>query len=591
MKPPRSRPMPHGRVLLSLLLACGILGIAGYGYYRFQGFSGTGDINAPIVHSVARGSFDHIVLERGEIESSSNIEIKCEVRSRGSSGVAILWIIDEGSFVSAGDKLVELDSSALEQDLKSQRVVVNNAEATVIGSDAEVRKAIISREEYLDGTYLNERKAILSEIAVAEQELRRSELSLSSAERLAARGTLKSLQIEAEQFSVKNATNNLVAAQSRLRVLDELTREKMLVQFDSDIERAKAKLESDRSILEEEKIKLAEITQQIAACTIVAPTDGQVVYANRYGGRGGSSAEFVVEPGAVVREQQTIINLPDPSKMQVRAKINESRVPLVRVGMPVKIRVGAVGGDLIGRVTKVNKYAEPGSWFSSAVKEYATFIQILDPPETIRTGMTAEVRIFVEQLPDAVQIPVHALHEYRDRLFVLVQGGAGKSGGWETRQVEIGASNEKFATIDEGLSEGELVVLNPRSHLSLMELPEVPEVDNRERLAGAAAATPQESTPAGETEAPDRSGAAGQPAGGMDAAGIVARILEASDTDRDGRLSREELAGNERLAGQFDTLDTNRDGFIDRTELTTAMQRMMRQFSGGGGPPGGGGGS
>ncbi len=72
--------------------------------------------------------------------------------------------------------------------------------------------------------------------------------------------------------------------------------------------------------------------------------------------------------------------------MQVKARINESRVSLLEEGMPVRIRVGAVTDELLGQIIKVNKYAEPGSFFSASVKEYATFIKIFDPPPTIRTG-------------------------------------------------------------------------------------------------------------------------------------------------------------------------------------------------------------
>ncbi len=154
----------------------------------------------------------------------------------------------------------------------------------------------------------------------------------------------------------------------------------------------------------------------------------------------------------MVREQQTIIVLPDPSQMQVKAKINESRITLVREGMAARIQVNAVQGqsDLLGQVTKVNKYAEPGSWYSSSVKEYATFIQIMNPPETIRTGMTAEVRIFVEQLEDAVQAPILAIHEVKGHHFVLVKDGA----QWATKEVKIGATNDKYVTILEGVAEG-----------------------------------------------------------------------------------------------------------------------------------------
>ncbi len=270
------------------------LGIGSWIYYRqMDGYSA--NEKEPIIERVARGPFDHVVLEQGEIESSSNNEVKCMVESRGSTGTPILWVIDEGSYVKKGDKLCELDASALENEMKAQRIVVSASEALVISSDAALKQAEIAKQEYLEGTYETERRLILSEISVAEQEKRKTELSLASAERLAAKGTLRPLQIQAEQFAVQNAKNVLDSAKAKLDVLDNLTKKKMLVQLDSTIETARAKLESDRSTLVEEQQKLEELKTQIANCVIVAPAEGQVVHANLRDRRGGS--EFVVEPG------------------------------------------------------------------------------------------------------------------------------------------------------------------------------------------------------------------------------------------------------------------------------------------------------
>ena len=64
---------------------------------------------------------------------------------------------------------------------------------------------------------------------------------------------------------------------------------------------------------------LQEIEEQIAKCTILAPQDGQVVYANESDRRGNS--EVIIEPGVAVRERQVIVRLPNPEYMQVAAKI------------------------------------------------------------------------------------------------------------------------------------------------------------------------------------------------------------------------------------------------------------------------------
>ncbi len=602
-----------GAINRSAIALLGIAAVAGGGYAWWT----MGDeqearraANEPMLHTVENGPFDHVVLEQGEIESSSNNEVKCEVKGRGGSGTPILSVVPEGTLVKEGDVLCQLDSSALEQEANNQRIVVSNAKSAVISAEAGVNKAIIARQEYLDGTFLTERKTILSEIAVAQQTLRKAELSLESAERLAAKGTLKPLQIEAEQFAVQNAKNTLESAEGRLKVLDELTKAKMLVQFDADIETTRAKLESDKSTLSEEKEKLQEIQAQITACKIVAPADGQVVYANKFSGRGGG--EFIVEAGALVREQQTIFLLPDPTRMQVKAKINESRISLIRDGMPVKIRVNAVENELLGRVVKVNKYAEPGNWWGSNVKEYATFIQIINPPETIRTGMTAEVRIFVEQIEDAIQLPVHAVYETKRHHFVLVQEG----NGYATREIEIGATNDKFVTVKSGVKADESVVLDPRNHLNKMDIPEIREEDDRSRLValsneplpnkgpvaaggpGAVAGAP--GAPAGNSAAAGN-GAAGRTGGagggGMSADAIAGMIMQRMDTNSDGKLSKEEVAGEERMKNAFAEYDTNQDGSVDSKELAVVMKKRMASMGAGGpgaggpgaGPPGAGG--
>ncbi len=578
------------KVIVFLILAVAICSLGGYAWWQSKGTGiYTASDDDPLLHEVQKGPFDHIVLEQGEIESSSNNEVKCEVKGRGGSGTPILTLIAEGAIVKKGETLCQLDSSALEQDAKNQRIVVSTVESNLISSEAAVSKAAIAKQEYLEGTYLTEQKAILSEIALAQQGLRKAELSLQSAERLAAKGTLKALQIESEQFAVQNAQSSLESAQGRLRVLDKLTKEKMLVQLNSDIETARAKLESDKSTLIEEKEKLQEIKSQVKACTVLAPADGQVVYATKQGGRG--SSDFVVAAGVPVQEQKTIFLLPDPTRMQVKAKVNESRITLIRDGMPVKINVGATAHELLGQVVKVNKYAEQSSSWGSTVKEYLVIVKILDPPEEIRTGMTAEVRIFVEQIPDAIQVPVHAVYETKKHHFVLIQNGK----GWDTREIKIGATNDKFVTVAEGIKPQEMVVLDPRNHLDKMIIPELKEIDDRETLAkiGASAVKPiggvalrsDGKGPRPASDGPSRGGPVGA-AGNMDSNALAAEILSRMDTNTDGKLSLIEVADNEKMKNSFTDYDANKDGSIDLPEIVAQLRKRMASGGGGGGGSG-----
>jgi hypothetical protein len=448
--------------------------------------------------------------------------------------------------------------------------------------------AKISRKEYLEGTFKQEEKLYVSEVILAEQNLRSAQLSFDSAQRLAAKGILSPLQLEGAKFSVDNARNQLDGAQTKVEVLRKYTREKMLKQFDSDIATADAKVRAEESSYQLELDKLKDMEDQIAKCVIKAPQPGQVVYANKYNsGRSGSSAEFVVEAGSMVREQQPIIRLPDAGNMQVKALINEARVTKVRPGLPVTIRVDALKDELMqGEVIKVNQYAEPSSWSSGSVKKYAALIKILNPPVALRTGMNAEARIHIERRPDALQVPVQALVDHKGHFFVLVQNGD----KLETREVTIGSTNDKVAVIDKGLALSDSVVLNPRREEAL-QLPDLPDASPVNVATIAAAPTNVKGPGPGAEGTPKKKGS-GAP---LNATAMLERTLEA-DADKDGKLSVAEIANvNERMRPRLEGADKNSDGFVDREELlpimaaTVARMKEMQAQQGGGAVQTGGG--
>lgn len=615
------RPDRSGNTLvIVLLVVAGLLLVGGIVWYLVRANQSNTDAE-PILHRVERGLFNHTVTESGEVESSKNIELRCEVKARTGSGpsTSIIEVVPEGSLVKEGDVLVKLDSSALEQERDRQQVVCNTSAALVVQAQNTHEAAVIAKEEYLSGTYVQAEQTVLSEIFVAEENLRRSQQYVKYSERLATKGYVTALQLEGDIFAVEKTRNELDVARTKLKVLQELTKKKTEKTFDSDIVTSKSKWEAEQSSSAIEQKKLKDIDAQIAKCTIKAPSDGQVVYANVTSMRGGGGTEFVVEPGAMVREQQSIVRLPDANFMQVKAKVNESRVTLVKKGMPVVITCDALSGEtLAGEVTRVNQYAEPTSGWGSPVKVYTTLVKIIDPPESIRTGLTAQVTIQVDRRENVLQIPIQAVVEHGGKTYCLVLEGEKR---YSPREIEIGASNDKFVMINEetrpdatvrkvandsvkkGLAENDQVILNPRDYLPKIKLPAPPPIAPEKeaaikKAAEAAAKKPAEKAPPGSSEKSPREGAgpdgkplaggAGAPAAGNRPGGSgrrsPAEFFANLDKDGNGKISKDELPGF--LADRLGDADTNADGDLDRTEFMAAMAKMRPP--GGGGPPGGG---
>ena len=99
---------------------------------------------------------------------------------------------------------------------------------------------------------------------------------------------------------------------------------------------------------------------------------------------------------------------------------------------------------------------DQGSWYNSDTKMYETIVTIDEDVEDLKPGMTAVVEIHVDELQDVLAVPVQAVVQEQKSTFVYVQRN-----GPERQEIEVGGTNDKLVEVTAGLSEGDLVVLNP----------------------------------------------------------------------------------------------------------------------------------
>jgi len=408
----------------------------------------------PIYEEAKVAEFRLEIVEPGEVESAENVEIKSQVKSRGSGGVSILEIVPEGTLVKKGDFLVRLDDAGLQKELLRQRISVHQANATLVKAQADVEAAKLALQEYLSGTFRQNEEQLESAEFVAKENFRRAEEYLAYSKKLAAKGYVSEAQLEADQFAVEKALKELDLAQTKLEVLRTHTQKAKVNDLNASILTTAARLESARNSYELELTQEREIEDQIVNCTILSPAEGEVTYANQ------NNKGVIIGEGEDVRENQTIIRLPDASRLLVQAKINESRVEQVKVGMICRITIDAIRDvELEGSVQSVSDYPWPAfDRYRAHIKEYGTKIIINDPPKGLRTGMTAKVTILSELIEEALQIPLPAVFRKKGKAYCLI---AGEDQELELREIDLGPNNMSHAVVVAGLEEGESVVINP----------------------------------------------------------------------------------------------------------------------------------
>ena len=533
---------------------------------------GLDETRGALTYEVKRGPMQVLVTADGNVESASNIEVKCRVAGGGT----ILWIVEDGKVVEEGEVIVRLDTSGIDEQLNSQLIVYEKALAAKIQAQQDVGAATISVTEYEEGTFVEQLKQLEADIQVALENSRSTENQLKYSTRMARKGFVSALQREADEFAVERAKLDLDVARTRKRVLVEFTRQKMLTDLEATREASSARLRSEEASLRLEKARLDRLQEQLKNCVVAAPKQGMVVYANdarrsRYGG----SSQADVEEGATVRESQALLRLPDLMNMEVKVTIHESRVDQVRPGMPVRIVIQDQKYN--GNVVNIANQPERTSWFSANVKEYATVVSIEGETNGLKPGMTAKVTILVEDLRDILTLPVSAVVEQGGKFYCWV-----KTTRPERRPLVLGQTNDQVVHVVDGVKEGDVVYRNPRAVVEAARWEPAPEESGRwSRVEVGAPGKPPPGADAASREGPPRDD--GTRSETRQRSGRGSRDLLQFDKDGDGKLRKEELP--ERMRGFFDRLDSNGDGAVDTAEISRMRQSRVRGRAEGGESP------
>ncbi len=453
------------------------------------------------VYEVQQGPFLVSIDVSGTIQAREKVILKSEIEGQST----ILFIIPEGQRVKKDDLLVELDVSSLADSLIDQQIRMQNAEATFINSrenfeivknqaQSDIDQAQLlfdfakqDLRKYLEGEFPKLQKTAETDITLREQTLNQAEYKLKWSKILFEEKYLSQTELMADEKAEVESKLRLELAKADLALLNEFTYQREIAQLTSDVTQTEMALERDQrkananivqasadlqatqSQYNREISKLKKLEEQISKAKIYAPMDGLVVYASSAErGRSFRSSNEPLEEGTTVRERQNLIHLPTTSSFIAEVKVHETILDKIRLNLPVRITIDALPGQsFTGRVDKIAPLPDAQSaWMNPDLKVYNTDILIEGNGDELRSGMSCQAEIIVDQFKDTIYIPVQAVLLIGDQPTVYVAN----ANQLEPRSVELGPDNNRRVQIKSGLKKGEIVVLTPP--LSEAEAPE-----------------------------------------------------------------------------------------------------------------------
>ncbi|MDR3634858.1 MAG: efflux RND transporter periplasmic adaptor subunit, partial [Isosphaeraceae bacterium] len=281
-------------------------------------------------------------------------------------------------------------------------------------------------------------------------ELERAQDRMRWTQRMNQKGYVSAGQVASERVSLRRAELALTQGRLALDVYQRFSAKKNLRELESHVSSAEAVLKFQESRLRRNEERLANLARQVESCTIRAPHDGYLIYANE------SNRNFVIEPGTTVHLRQKLFYLPDLTQMEVATLVHESVIGQVENGQRARVHVEALPDRVLeGHVVSVGRL--PTRDQRSDVPYFVSLVRLDTIPQGLRPGMSAEVQIHTLRRDHVLAVPPEAVavEEGQDVCYVAHDEGL------ERREVKTGQATGNLLEVTEGLEEGEEVVLDP----------------------------------------------------------------------------------------------------------------------------------
>ncbi len=356
----------------------------------------------------------------------------------GTSGTIVEVNVKEGDKVTKGQVLASLDTTSMELAVRTVELAVKAAEIDLELATNSYKK-LITPYPYLTFQFVIPES--VDAIRVAQQQIKEAQQEFQKG----LKGESYSMGEIKEQL--RKAEESLAEAESKLAWgLGAGTIPNINYWT---LRAAQMQMEKTQLALDSANNELNKAEGQLEKAIILAPIEGIIATVNVKEGDKLSSMDYATK---------TIIDLIDPSRMELNAEVDEIDIPDVKLGQRAIISVDALPDEQFGgKVTSVSPLPRE----EAGVVLYKIKIGF-DVPEGsgLKIGMSAAADIIIDERSNVLLVPDRAIEQDSQGnpvVKVMVNEEI------EEKPVVTGISDGFDTEIIDGLNEGEVVVVERRA--------------------------------------------------------------------------------------------------------------------------------
>ena len=430
------------------LILIGVIAVVVIGAVAYQHYHATG---APVAQKVQtavvkKGTLTVHVYATGNVLANRTVDIKCQAggeitslplsASNPDEQIQIGDLVKRGQVILTVDPTLELQAvNIANQDLEQAKLTLNTAELSF---------------QIAEQNLITTRQTDEANLLSAEAQVRNDKLNVQRD------ATLLKENLAAQQTYDTDYTT-LVRDQQAQRLAEVQIMQ--LKQQALQVKLQKLNVELDKVAVQKAQASLDQAKTNLGYCKVTAPFTGYVANVDVQQGQVIASATNNVGGGT------TVMTLVDTSHIYINTTVNESDINHVKIGDKVQITAaGAPGVIFPGRVALIapesiqdqNTSSTSGS--TSNIVTFQAKIEVVGAQkQLLKPGMTANVDIFADKLPNVIYIPLQAVVIQNNEDTVTVVQPDGKQ---IFKPVTLGQRNDLDWQVLHGLKPGQKVLIH-----------------------------------------------------------------------------------------------------------------------------------